>query len=278
MPALHIGTPNYRGVVEQQHHKCMGLLLHALGQQRRGFNWVGPTGTIVGTARQECVNQLLSDPEGQYLFFIDDDMTFEVEDFFRLEKYIIENDLDYVTGLCFSNEIPTKPCIFGMVEGCTEMSDEHLWWNIMTDYPRDQLFEIYMSGLAFAVISKRMLNEMRKIDDRVVDFPKYSHFHMDHIYVQNEDLAFCIKARQAGFKLHCDSSVKIGHISKSRPIINEAIWDMHGDAIEYAKEIPRSVPVSPDKTWMVRHLNPEITQTLAEEREARRVGAAHDGR
>jgi len=254
---LHIAIPNYRGTVEQAHYMSMVTFGHALGLMNRSFNWVCPTHTIVATARQIAVNNLLRDPEGEWLLFIDDDMVFSPQDFFNIEKQLLErDDIDCIGGLCMANSLPTKPCVFGMVEGCEEYHQERIWWHIMTDYPRDQTFQVYLTGMAFMLIKKSMLDAMRRDEDGNV-IPNYMHFHYDHPMIFNEDLAFCMRAKDAGFKVWVDSRVKIGHIAKDRVIISEEIYDTHNRAIEYNKGLPHYEPVSEDKTWMVRPVEME---------------------
>lgn len=254
MPSLHIGRPSYRGWTEAGAVESLMILTHALGLRRRSFNYIAPSGTIVSTARQMAVNQVLHDPEAEFLFFVDDDMTFTPADYFSLEQQMIDDDLDYISGLCFKNAIPTTPCVFGLVDGVEEYSKTACWWSFITDYPKDQLFECYLTGLAFSLISKRLLVKMCE-QQKAIHAPdgsdQYSHFHMPHPLVQNEDLAFCMKARQAGARIMADSRVKIGHISKDRPIINEDIYEMHKGATEYSFEYGRFQQKSLDEPWKI---------------------------
>lgn len=254
---LHICVLNYRGWIENPHYHSMVVFGHALGLMNRAFNWISPSHTVLATARQIGVNQCLKDKDAELLLFIDDDMTFMPGDFFDLEKQLMENeDIDCIGGLCFANSIPTKPCLFGFVEGCKEYHEEQIWWHIMTDYPRDQTFQVYMTGMAFMLIKRKMLDEMRRDEDGEI-IPNYMHFHYHHPLVFNEDLAFCMKARDKGFKVWVDSRVKIGHIWKDRPIISEHIYDSHGRAIEYSKGLPHYGPVSKDESWKIKPVEPE---------------------
>lgn len=259
---LHIAIPNYRGWIEAPHYQSMVTLAHAIGVVNRSFYWVCPTHTIVATARQIAVNKVLEDPDAEMLMFIDDDMTFGPGDYFALEKQLEENeDIDCIGGLCFGNSIPTKPCVFGLVEGHEEYNRENIWWHVLTDYPRDQTFQTYLTGMAFMLISRKMLDAMRR-DENGEIIQNYLHFHYDHPMVFNEDLAFCMKARDAGFKIWVDSRVKIGHISKDRPLIDEHIYDAHGRAIEYNKGLPHYEPVSPEETWKIRPVEPDNVRDI----------------
>ena len=40
-----------------------------------------------------------------------------------------------------------------------------------------------------------------------------------------EDIGFCINAGEKGYDIWCDSRVKLGHISKDRPIISEETYE-----------------------------------------------------
>ena len=37
-----------------------------------------------------------------------------------------------------------------------------------------------------------------------------------------EDLAFCLRARELGYKIWCDPTISLGHVGQL--IINEAVW------------------------------------------------------
>lgn len=254
MPSLHIARPSYRGWTESAAVESLMIFTHALGLRHRSFNYISPTGTIVSISRQMAVNQVLHDEEAEFLLFVDDDMTFLPADYFALEQQMIDDDLDYISGLCFKNAIPTTPCVFGMVEGVEQYSKTACWWTFMTDYPEDQTFEAYMTGMAFSLIRKRLLVKMCE-NETILTGPEgqkqYSHFHMPHPLVHNEDLAFCMKAREVGARIMVDSRVKIGHISKDRPIIDERIYKMHQNAPEYSFDYGRFMPKSSEESWIV---------------------------
>lgn len=231
MKRLHICVPNYRGVVEQMAVMNLLALFHALGKTGRDVFYVSPTHTIVQTARQTCVEQALADPMCSHVLFIDDDMVFGPEHYFMLEHELISNDLDFLCALGFSNAYPTKPCIFGLNPDFEEWG-QLPWWHIVTDYPKNQRFEVAAAGFGMVLMTRRLLEQMR--DDNFAlpkGFARASYFTMEGC--RNEDVAFCLNARKKGFKLYCDSRVKIGHISKERPIIDETTYERQGNMLEY---------------------------------------------
>ena len=233
---MHICMPNYRGTMESQAYESLMSLWHTMGVRRREFNFSNYQGTVVSQARQMCVDTALTDPDCEYIVFIDDDMVYTPEDFLRLEIEMFDKDLDYVAALGFSNSIPTKPCVFGKYPGLHPQDESKTWWHIVTDYPKNQLFKCYATGMGMTFIRKRMLDKMRRKENGEVD-PGYQHF--VHKTIPNEDVAFGVKAQEQGFELWCDSRVKIGHISKDRPIISEETYYALGDAIETAGDVER---------------------------------------
>lgn len=259
MRRLHVCVPNYRGVVEQMAVMNLLALFHSFGKAGRDVIYVSPTHTIVQTARQTCVEQALADPLCTHVLFIDDDMVFGPDAYFQLEAELMANDLDFVCALGFSNAYPTKPCIFGLNPEIEEWG-ELPWWHVVTDYPRNQRFEVAAAGFGMVLMTRRMLESMR--DDNFAlpkGFARASFFTMDGC--RNEDVAFCLNARKKGFKLYCDSRVKIGHISKERHVIDEELYDRQGNMLEYHAGVPPVrleqgslvlTPVKPDATYFAR--------------------------
>lgn len=239
---LHVCMPSARAVMETPAVVSLCHLFHQLGHQHREFHFTQPTHTIVGTARQMCINAALTDKDCTHVLFIDDDMIYGPEQYFALEAEMLNNDLDFLAALGFSNSIPTKPCVFGKVEGVPEEGSDP-WWSIVSHYPRNERFEVYAVGFGMVLISRRMLESMRtkkplgSTEPEVIK--EYQHFYYRHPKCVNEDVAFCLNARKQGFKLYCDSRVSIGHISKDRPIISEELYDAQGDAIEYSGGLRR---------------------------------------
>jgi len=257
---LHICVPNYRGIVESQHHVSMLHLTNVLGQRKTSCQFNNPTNTIVAQARSMCATLALDDPECTHLLYVDDDMVFSPEDYIHLENELIENDLDFLGALAFANCVPTKPCIFGRVPDIEEWNTEKSWWHIVTQYPRSQRFQVYATGFGMAILTRRMLEKMQAHHASV---PGWNWFKFNHPMCWNEDVAFCLNANKAGIPLWVDSRVTIGHISKERPLISEDVFDRQGNASDYNLGVP---PKRLEKTLAVSDaiLHEELREWVSE--------------
>lgn len=143
---------------------------------------------IKGTLIAKQRNELVKGMKGDWLLFIDSDMTFPADALLRL----LDHNLDIVGGLCFKRVPEYNPTIYQKVPG-------QFKWNWIQDYPRESLFEVDGTGSAFLLIKKKVFD--------AIPYPWY-----EYNGEVSEDLYFCHKAKQAGFKIHIDSSVKIGHL------------------------------------------------------------------
>jgi hypothetical protein len=201
---------------------------------------MSPAGTVLIQARQICVNTFLDNGDGDLLLWIDDDMVFTNEHYFHLEQELVENGLDYLSGLFFSNSMPTKVCLFGNNPEFQEWGPCE-WWHVLTRYPgfeddKDKCrFEVAATGFGMVLMTRRMLDAMRRDKNGNV-IPNFQHFRLNGSGVlphANEDIAFGMNARKAGFKLWADSRVDIGHLLKEAPVISEAQYRAQGGAEHY---------------------------------------------
>jgi hypothetical protein len=233
---LHVAVPNYRAVMDTPTAMSLMDLMHYFGACQSTPRITTASHTIVATARQTCVNQALADAECTHVLFIDDDMVFNRHHYIALERQALDDDLDFIGTLAFSNSVPCKPCIFGKNPDFEEWGKDP-WWHIVTNYPKDQRFEVIASGFGMVLITKRMLKAMNTVHPNAhphFDYPPdmLDLRHFVHADVRNEDVAFCLNARKAGFKLFVDSRIDIGHLSKEKPVIDRLTYEGEGTAIE----------------------------------------------
>jgi GT2 family glycosyltransferase len=143
--------------------------------------------SLVYTAREEAAKTFL---EGDYdaLLFVDSDMVVPVD----LLTKLIEADKDIVSALAFKRVPGYEPCIF---KECNEQDAK-----FYLDYPKG-LVEIEGVGMACTLIK-------RKVFETVQEPWFFPH------KVLGEDLSFCVRARQSGFKIYCDTELICGHVTQ----------------------------------------------------------------
>jgi hypothetical protein len=143
--------------------------------------------SLVYTAREEAVKAFL---QGEYdsLLFVDSDMVVPVD----LLTKLIEADKDIVSALAFKRTPGYEPCIF---KECNEQDAK-----FYLDYPKG-LTEIEGVGMACTLIKRRVFE--------TVPQPWY----FPH-KVLGEDLSFCVRARAAGFRIYCDTTLISGHVTQ----------------------------------------------------------------
>jgi GT2 family glycosyltransferase len=153
--------------------------------------------SLVYTAREEAAKTFL---QGAYdsLLFVDSDMVVPVDLLTRL----IEHDKDIISALAFKRTPGYEPCIFKV---CNELDAQ-----FYLDYPKG-LTEIEGVGMACTLIK-------RKVFETVPQPWFFPH------KVLGEDLSFCVRARQSGFKIYCDTELICGHVAQ------ETIVEAHYNA------------------------------------------------
>lgn len=169
-------------------------------------------GSLVFVSR----DKLLSDAimcESDYILWLDSDMVFSSD---LLEKLYMDMQTgkDMMCALFFKRRPPYDSCIYKTIrmglpgESVTEDYN---------DYPRDDVFEIDACG--FGAVMMRTAMAKAIVDEFKTGFiplPGYG-----------EDISFCIRAKQLGYKIYCDSRIKVGHIT--RTVVDEATFEYtHG--------------------------------------------------
>lgn len=131
------------------------------------------------------------------VLWIDSDMIFQ-PDLLETLSADLESGKDIVAGLCFCRRFPYAPVVYKRLEleGETPINESY------TDYPENEVFRA--AGCGFGVVMLKT-DVLRKINEQYhTVFDPLPHF--------GEDFSFCIRARECGYEIWCDSTVKIGHV------------------------------------------------------------------
>lgn len=146
--------------------------------------------------------------ECDYIMWFDSDMVFAPD---TLQK-LIADDKDIITGLYFRRSAPFTPVIFERLD----IEDGEVKFKNYDDYPKDELFEI--AGCGFGCVLMKT--------DVLFDIPDGQWFTPS--IGLGEDCAFCIRAREKGYKIWCDPSVKLAHMGYV-PVTESTYFGLKGE-------------------------------------------------
>lgn len=168
--------------------------LHPVGETHIEFL----PGSLIYVAREQLAAQAIT-MNADYILWLDSDVTFNPE----LLADLIAHDKDFVTGIYFRRRPPFSPTIFSEVR-YGETAEEYKAVNY-DDYPLDSTFEIDACGFGAVLMKTQVMRDV--LDQYGQGFTPMRGF--------GEDISFCIRAKQCGYKLWCDSSIKLGHVTRS---------------------------------------------------------------
>lgn len=207
LKTLVIGVPNtghidYRTTARLQHFEIpKGYQLN--------FSYVA--NSLVYTAREAMADYVV-DSGATHLLFIDSDMTPPPETIVKL----LEADKDIISAMIFKRAYPYQPCFYTKCrvvwgkEGGKEVCKPIMEGPMEPEtWPNDGVFEMEGVGTACTMIKREVFEGM----ERPWFFPLPN---------MGEDLAFCVKARKAGFKVWTHFGVDCGHISSFE--VNKAVF------------------------------------------------------
>lgn len=172
-------------------------MLNRVGDCQVAFN----VGSLVYNSRNELA-RLAVRTEADYILWIDSDMVFHPD---ALEMLMEDmKDHDFVCGLAFRRGKPYTPVLFKTLslQGTCEQ---------MNEYP-DSIFEIAASGFGMVLMKTEILFDVAAKFQTW--FAPYENL--------GEDLSFCWRAKECGYKFYCDPRVKLGHVG--RVIVTEDFW------------------------------------------------------
>lgn len=158
-------------------------------------------------------NAIIAAMRGDWVLFIDDDMTWQPDALIRLiarlhELRVEGFEVDILGALCCRRVYPYQPTMYAQPEpGKGSYTFIERW--------DDEVVEVDATGMAFAIVTRQCLErlggpmppyEERKNERRHPDFFKWQG-------ALGEDLRFCQEVRRAGGRVFVDTTVEIGHVA-----------------------------------------------------------------
>lgn len=179
---------------------CMDQVPSQFAQSIATLNKVGDCviafqmGSLVYDARNSLALSAIK-AEADYVMWFDSDMVFPSD---TLERLIEDRDKgDIITGVYCRRVAPYHPVLMEKLE----ISDEKCEWSDYIEYPQE-IFEVAGCGFGCVLVPTKVLLEV---------FTEYGNM-FSPINGVGEDLSFCWRARQLGYKIVCDPSIQCGHV------------------------------------------------------------------
>lgn len=185
---------NQLAFIVEGHHGVMNRLVHH---------------TLIHNARNQIVMSAI-DAKCDYLFFIDSDCVLPPDALKRL----VAHDKDIVSGMYFGKVQPWPPVVY-------EKTNEGLYRHVR-EYPKDTLIEVDGMGMGCCLIKVDVLKNFvfdkeLKYEDGHSEIARES-FAFEPLpspdskhYAMGEDLAFCKRCQDLGYKLYVDTGLQCDH-------------------------------------------------------------------
>lgn len=156
-------------------------------------------GSLIYLSRNELATAAIQ-IEADYVFWLDSDMVFKPDTLIRMMETLKANDLDILTGLYFRRVPPYSPVLYNKIEIEGVACD-------FSEFDRipDGLFEVGACGFGCVLMKTDVFFDVQA---------KFGNMFAP-IGNNGEDVAFCWRARQCGYKVICDPSIICGHVGYS---------------------------------------------------------------
>ncbi len=163
-------------------------------------------GSLVYSARNNLAKTAV-DLGADWVFWLDSDMVFPPDTLQRMLKTCKEKDIDFLTGVYFRRVAPFTPVLF------KEMSDDGHEAEEFKEIPKDELFEVRACGFGCVLMKTNVIVDVFS-----------THMNMfTPIEGSGEDISFCIRARQCGYKVIADPTIPLGHVGHA--VITRQYWE-----------------------------------------------------
>lgn len=159
--------------------------------------------SLVYDARNTLAKQAV-DGGFDRVLWLDSDMDFKPDMFVNLMQDMDDNNLEIVGGIYFSRKEPVVPVVYQKVGYYHDDEQDTVTPCALNyyEYPKDELFPCEGIGFGAVLMTTDLI---KKVQD------KYG-LPFSPILGFGEDLSFCIRARDVGAEIMCDSRIKVGHV------------------------------------------------------------------
>lgn len=194
MKKILIAVPCMNQVPAEFADALSRLTAHGLRDYKIGQ--IFKIGSLIYTARDDIAREAI-ESGADYVMWFDSDMIFPPDTLERLIKYMDEPGKDIVSGLYFRRVQPFTPVLFEKLE----FDGEKVTWE---DFSHISGTPFEVEGCGFGCVLMPA--------DIFIDVQSRFGAMFTPIMGMGEDLSFCWRARQLGFRIWCDPTIPLGHV------------------------------------------------------------------
>lgn len=154
-------------------------------------------GSLVYMSRDNLAQQAIQMGADRILW-LDSDMVFGPDVLSTLSRTMKETKADMVTGVYFRRVEPFTPVLYEKLE----LKDGQVSYKDWGELPKEDVFEV--AGCGFGCV-------LMNTDVAMSILAKF-HEMFTPLGNMGEDLAFCWRARQLGYKIVCNQTLPLGHV------------------------------------------------------------------
>jgi len=154
-----------------------------------------------------------------WIMFLDSDMTFPPD----IIPQLMSHQQPIVAGMYFHKSRPHMPVIYN------KKGDKPHVYDHVVSYPKYDLFEVDMTGMGCMLVNTEVFSKME------MPYFGYQSTREDGLMNVTEDVLFCQKAKQAGYKIMIDPMVKCNHIRTEE--VTENHFDVYMQTYKSAQKL-----------------------------------------
>ena len=155
-----------------------------------------------------------------YLMMIETDIDYMGED--DIIGHMMAYNQDAVSGIYYGGKYPHRPLIHNFTDTLGELL-------LPGKTPDNEAFFMDAAGSGFMLISKKVMDAFTPEVVSRLGKP-YDFLYKNDRLIWRQDIAFCWRLKQLGFKLLIDPSIKLGHVKTHT--ITKVFWDASREHME----------------------------------------------
>lgn len=243
MPPRYRGTKGLIGIIANDSARY-SLFASCVTNLRLPAGWEKPQwligGDWCGARNQLC--QIVLDEGYTHLWFMDDDHAFSPDLLTRLASHLEDPEVAIVNPMCLTRVAPFTPVTYTKRDD----SAEHRYFPIgLEESPSEGLVELEAAGCAGMLIRRDVIEAVKEFEYEVDGDPVPWFEYGD----RSEDILFCEKAKELGFKLWGDLGARLGHITTCVVIPDFVDGDWH-TKLDIGHGFHVFTPPATDTSWV----------------------------